>query len=104
MEKLYGLTADDVAKIKQLLARVEAIERSPAPHQAVDYPGGYPVTFYVGTQSGAAWAKNATSEVSTWGGILVAKNYFADIPVSPGSRNCAIIWTGIEWVLIGLEC
>lgn len=53
------------------------------------------------------WEKLATRTVTSaleTGVTYEAKNWFADISGTTGSKNCAIAFVGGEWILIAAEC
>ena len=97
-------TRDSAERISQV---VRESENAPFPGAALTF--GRVETqskvFRIGTFSGAAWAKNATSVVTRpTGATVVAVNLFAAIGTAASTRNCAIAKDGTAWYLIAAEC
>lgn len=105
MAKTY-FTEDTARRIVAATREVEStpIDRGGVVHK---YRGGDDGTEIVRGTFTPPWAKLATRTVTsaTENGVTYeAKNWFADISGTTGSKNCAIAFVGGEWILIAAEC
>jgi hypothetical protein len=101
-EQLFGLTAADVAAIKDMRSRIAGAAGSFSGTAARSAPPINPTYQTLDGTFKGQWAKGAKKKVKTAGGELEAINHIATIsaPSTDPGGPCAIAWNGYEWCVV----
>ena len=101
-EQLFGLTAADVAAIKDMRSRIAGAAGSFSGSAARPAPPINPTYQTLDGTFKGQWAKGAKKRVKTAGGELEAINHIATIsaPSTDPGGPCAVAWNGYEWCVV----
>jgi len=101
-EQLFGLTAADVAAIKDMRARLASAAGSFAGGASRLAPPINPTYQTLDGTFKGQWDKEAKKKVKVAGGELEAINHIAAIsaPTTDPGGPCAIAWNGYEWCVV----